>query len=897
MNRKEQLIVLKGKERTEDISALYYSNGIYTLRFKDSNTEYHYRKEAIRIYKPISIDLTECRVFLDGREFKDISGLWYYSEAGYYYAEKANGRWLFKDCRIKIRRSLLSSPDCSGLIAYLKELSSINKLGYEEGDCILRRYYESIDFIDKESVLAAYITGKTRRRADEKVIIFPFGCNRSQIEAVRNALSNQVSIIQGPPGTGKTQTILTIAANLILRNMTAEIVSNNNSAIQNIYDKLSSYGLDFILAPLGRSENVRKFIESQHDLPDMSRCISNNDLASAEYRIENLTNELSTLYAMQEELQRKKAERDGIRRERTYFERRLSGSEYSFSDDDIPKRIHSEKLIEYMEGYRHSIKNGKLTFFGRFIAAFIHRSMFWEFSASPYSDIESYLGWRYYKAKDAELLEEIDRIEEKIGTGDIEDKTQELQKLSMDVLWDNLAKRYKEHTARKRFSEKEMQNHAAEFLREYPIVTSTVFSASSALSGAVFDYVIMDEASQSDIATGALALLNAENAVIVGDPKQLPNVITDDDRKEAFEIYSRHAPGKQYSYTDSSFLTSICRVFPDAPNTLLKEHYRCHPKIIGFCNERFYSGELVIMTEDRNEQDAIELYLAPAGNHSRDHANLRHAEIIKDEILPNLKQYDSSEIGIITPYNNSARLIQQLSGTNIRTSTVHSFQGQELETIIYASSDDTATEFSDNPALINVAVSRAKRKFILVATDNKQPAGSNIASLISYISYCNFIINRSGIQSVFDLLYSDAEEKRKDYLRRHRRISDFDSENLMYALIEETLASYADKQLSVLSHYPLRYLFEPDGKLTKEEADYIQKDGTHTDFILFRKIGKEPVLAIEVDGYNYHKEGTLQYKRDRLKDSIFSKYGLPLMRFSTNGSKERERLNAFLSEL
>ena len=155
-------------------------------------------------------------------------------------------------------------------------------------------------------------------------------------------------------------------------------------------------------------------------------------------------------------------------------------------------------------------------------------------------------------------------------------------------------------------------------------------------------------------------------------------------------------------------------VFPDAPDTLLKEHYRCHPKIIGFCNERFYSGELVIMTEDRNEQDAIELYLAPAGNHSRDHANLRQAEIIKDEILPNLKQFDSSEIGIITPYNNNTRLIQQLSGTSIRTSTVHSFQGQEMDTIIYVSSDDTATEFSDNPALINVAVSRAKKKFILM---------------------------------------------------------------------------------------------------------------------------------------------------------------------------------------
>ena len=38
---------------------------------------------------------------------------------------------------------------------------------------------------------------------------------------------------------------------------------------------------------------------------------------------------------------------------------------------------------------------------------------------------------------------------------------------------------------------------------------------------------------------------------------------------------------------------------------MLKEHYRCHPKIINFCNKKFYNNELVIMTEDKDEQDVI----------------------------------------------------------------------------------------------------------------------------------------------------------------------------------------------------------------------------------------------------------------------------------------------------
>jgi superfamily I DNA and/or RNA helicase len=41
----------------------------------------------------------------------------------------------------------------------------------------------------------------------------------------------------------------------------------------------------------------------------------------------------------------------------------------------------------------------------------------------------------------------------------------------------------------------------------------------------LFDYVIIDEASQVDIVTGALALSCAKNVVIVGDLKQLPNVV------------------------------------------------------------------------------------------------------------------------------------------------------------------------------------------------------------------------------------------------------------------------------------------------------------------------------------------------------------------------------------
>ena len=54
---------------------------------------------------------------------------------------------------------------------------------------------------------------------------------------------------------------------------------------------------------------------------------------------------------------------------------------------------------------------------------------------------------------------------------------------------------------------------------------------------------------------------------------------------------------------------------------MLKEHYRCHPKIINFCNKKFYNNELVIMTEDKDEQDVIKVIKTNKGNHKRDNTS------------------------------------------------------------------------------------------------------------------------------------------------------------------------------------------------------------------------------------------------------------------------------------
>ncbi len=106
------------------------------------------------------------------------------------------------------------------------------------------------------------------------------------------------------------------------------------------------------------------------------------------------------------------------------------------------------------------------------------------------------------------------------------------------------------------------------------------------------------------------------------------------------------------------------------------------------------------MTKEQTQNPSLSLFLAVEGNHSRDHTNLRQDEIIKNEVLPTLKT-EEKDIGIITPYKNNVSKLKEMLDPDITISTIHNFQGRELDTIIFATSDDTVTDFSDDSALVN----------------------------------------------------------------------------------------------------------------------------------------------------------------------------------------------------
>lgn len=581
--------------------------------------------------------------------------------------------------------------------------------------------------------------------------------------------------------------------------------------------------------------------------------------------------------------------------ERKYFNEYLNETNVTVDYTKYKRSMKSNKWMKlWQECQSISEVNKDINFFLKLKFFFKYGLYNFSIYSLEISQIITTFQAFYYETRENEILKELDDITAYLNNTS-NHLLDNLTNDSMKFLKNYLANKYEKNTYRQLFTSEDFLKNPYDILNEYPVILSTTFSSRDSLNdNVVYDYVIMDESSQVDIATGALAMSCAKNMVIVGDTNQLPNVVDKHTEIRADVIFNQYNLSKGYRFTNS-FLQSVLEVMPNVTQTMLREHYRCHPKIIEFCNQKFYRGNLIIMTEDHGEKDVLKVIKTVKGNHSRNHFSQRQIDIIKNEIIPN-DITNKKETGIIAPYNNQVQsLKEQIDG--IEQATVHKFQGKEKDTIIISTVEDEITDFVDDPYLLNVAVSRAKKKLILVVTGNEQNKERNIMDLIDYIQYNNFEVVESNVYSIFDYLYKQYTKERKLFLNKNNRKLEYDSENLMYTLLEEILKNDDYKMLDFVCHFPVNMLIKNPYLLNDDECLYAMNPATHVDFLVYNRISKRAILAIEVDGYAFHQKETAQAKRDLLKNHIFELYYIPLLRFSTTGSGEREKIINMLNKI
>lgn len=912
------MILLKGEPKTQEIISLNKNDkGVYWVRFKTGKAFPYSHRDVHILSSPQVINIEHCQVFKSGKLLKDITKIFEYTfySQKYYRVIYSNGFINeYNGTDISVHISIMANKQSAHIFNYLKDVSAQQILTTEFGTISLRDKYEKIDFIDQETALATYLYPNNLKKLDGyKYLLFPFYSNLSQMQAVDNAFKSQISIIQGPPGTGKTQTILNIVANIVAHNKSVMIVSNNNSAVENIKEKFDKEGLGFIVAKLGKTDNSEHFIkEGQSDYPNMNQW-QKESVEEAEEELKYISIKLKTIFEKQNRLAQIRQELKTLDVESEHF---YKENYYVFDKSIINKhrinRISSDKLINlwvWLEANNEKDKDEKKTFSlndylkrvkDKILNIFLlHRIL--NIKIIDKIDERNILDIKalFYFIHQKELKQEIEEISTFLKDKHAQNKLERQAKLSMDLLKSKLYAKFEGgEQQREKFSADDLWKRCESVVSEYPVILSTTFSAVSCLSGYLFDYLIIDEASQVSIDSAALSLLRAKNAIIVGDTKQLPNIITNEVQEVLQKLNDDYQIDDAYNCLTNSFLRSVTKVFQSIPQVLLREHYRCTPMIIDFCNQKFYNGNLIIMTKDSSDNVPMKVIKTVEGNHSRTSNykgrsmkfNQREVDEFKN-LIDNRQDISWSDMGIITPYRGQALLFQKTFGGRIEADTIHKYQGREKDVIIMSTVDDKYNDFVDDANLINVAVSRAKKEFILITNGNYNSDKGNLRDLINYVSYNHGEIANGQIHSIFDLLYKAYTKRRMEYLKGRKNISYYDSENIAFNVIL-TILKRNDYMayLEVIPHYHLNMLIKDTSLLSQDEKKFACNTLSHVDFLIGNRVSKEVVLVIEVDGFAYHNKASEQAKRDRLKDSILKKYQIPLLRLSTTGSKEVNKI-------
>jgi hypothetical protein len=304
------------------------------------------------------------------------------------------------------------------------------------------------------------------------------------------------------------------------------------------------------------------------------------------------------------------------------------------------------------------------------------------------------------------------------------------------------------------------------FLNSFKTISITSLTVKKAflLEPEIFDLLVIDEASQCDIASALPLLYRAKRAVIIGDPLQLPHITSVKKFEQQYVLEKLELPTSNYNYVNNSLFAladSISNI-SGLESEFLEEHYRCHPDIIGFSNYYFYNliaGQgLTIRTKKEDFQYGNPgIHWIDVRGAMHDTRNVNQLEVQKCVSLAQTLalQHPDASIGIVTPFNHQKQAVLQAISdlpeeTNIVCDTVHRFQGDEKDIMIMSlvvteNCRPTLPRFINrySPYLLNVGITRARSALYIVG--NKEYCLSLIdehgRSLLANLAYHEMSVN------------------------------------------------------------------------------------------------------------------------------------------------------------
>lgn len=282
----------------------------------------------------------------------------------------------------------------------------------------------------------------------------------------------------------------------------------------------------------------------------------------------------------------------------------------------------------------------------------------------------------------------------------------------------------------------------------FPVITTTLDSFTKKVFPLIPNYIdllLIDESGQATSEYCMTPLYRSKKAIIVGDIYQIEPIYEDMSNKEYFLDKSKfekhiaiHNRSIQHMANENTDIKENNQLIE------LKNHHRCEENIIRFSNQYVYQNHLVCHVENKpNKPFHANMLLFDIRSMKQPQANVNQDEIeaiIK--IINSLKKQTKDEkiyqkIAIISPFRNQVealkRRIHRDVSEDIKIGTTHTFQGKEMEYVIFSTVLDeyckkSAIRFiGEKPNLLNVAVSRAINQFILVGNASMLKQSNNFS--------------------------------------------------------------------------------------------------------------------------------------------------------------------------
>ncbi len=389
-----------------------------------------------------------------------------------------------------------------------------------------------------------------------------------------------------------------------------------------------------------------------------------------------------------------------------------------------------------------------------------------------------------------------------------------------------------------------------------------------------FDLLVIDEASQCDIASALPLLYRAKRVAVIGDPKQLTHISKLSPRQDA-HLQQKHGLPldlTEWSYSVNSLYALASTQAEGNGFVSLRDHHRSHSDIIGFSNRQFYDGRLRVATPydrlKRVDPDGpavrwfhVEGHVRrpPSGSVVNDAEAQAVVKFLRTLVLD--RKYEGT-IGVVSPYrahsnrirdlvNADGTLADRLARLEFIAETAHQFQGDERDVIVFSPvvsrgiAEGSLGFLRKNGNLFNVAITRA-RAALYVVGDKLAARESRVDYLAGFSKYADEIQDQVRRQE--EIQQETVLGPRYPAVARPDLVSDW--EKVLYR------ALFAAGIRSIPQYSVEKYLLD------------------------LAVVHEERRLNIEVDGERYHRawDGELM-RRDRLRNQRMIELGWDVKRF------------------